>query len=43
MAFQYDINKIFAELEQQAQKNKGQHALISGLGSSSLATRTKMC
>ena len=25
MAFQYDINKIFAELEQQAQKNKGQH------------------
>ena len=25
MAFQYDINKIFAELEQQAQNNKGQH------------------
>lgn len=23
MAFQYDINKIFAELEQQAQKIKG--------------------
>ena len=25
MAFQYDINKIFAELEQQAKKNKEQH------------------
>ena len=28
MAFQYDINKIFAELEQQAQKKKKQRGKI---------------
>ncbi len=28
MAFQYDINKIFAELEQQARKNKNQHEKV---------------
>ena len=25
MAFQYDVNRIFAELEQQARKKKKQH------------------
>ena len=34
MAFQYDINKIFAELEQQARKKEKKHEVDSAGGSS---------